>query len=74
MAADQPYEHFDDPVALLERWEGAGGSWRVLGWRGDTVTISMLQCDGSTEADRLRSADPGLARYLAGRSSSDNAR
>lgn len=71
MAADQVFERADDPVGLLNRWEGAGGTWRVIGWRGDSVTISLLQCDGGTEADRLTSADPGLARYLAGRSRSE---
>lgn len=74
MTADQTSRSDDDPVTLLDRWEGAGGSWRVLTWRGDVVTISLLQCDGGTEADRLTSADPGLARYLAGRSCSEDAR
>ncbi len=68
MTADQTSRPHDDPVTLLDRWEAPGGSWRVLTWRGDVVTISLLQCDGGTEADRLVSADPGLARYLAGRS------
>lgn len=71
MTADRSCERVEDPMAALERWEGAGGTWRVIGWRGDAVTISLLQCDGGTEADRVTSADPGLARYLAGRSSSD---
>ncbi len=69
MTADQLGERVDNPMAALERWEGAGGTWRVLGWRGDIVTIGLLQCDGGAEADRLTSADPELVRYLAGRSS-----
>ncbi len=74
MAADQPSGRTQDPAAVLERWEGAGGTWRVIGRRGDEVTISLLQCDGGTEAERLASADPGLARYIAGRSSSEETR
>ena len=73
MTADQAPVPGDDLVALLDRWEGAGGTWRVLARHGDLVTIALLQCDGGSEADPLTSADPGLARYLAGRSSSEEA-
>lgn len=66
MTQDQHAQRVADPSEILERWEGAGGTWRVLGRRGDTVTISLCQCDGATEADRFTCAGPGLARYLAG--------
>ena len=62
----------DDPVAVLSRWEAAGAVWRVIGRRGDEVTISLCQCDGGEEVGRLTSADPRLVRYLAGRSASDD--
>ncbi len=64
----------NDPVAILERWEAAGGTWRVLGRRDDAVTISLCQCDGGAEADRFTSNSPEVARYLAGRTRSDDLR
>lgn len=72
-----PEEHrpklIEDPVAVMERWEGAGGAWRVIGHRNDAITISLCQCDGDAEADRFTSTEPELARYLAGRTRSDEA-
>ncbi len=62
----------EDPVAVLSRWEAAGAVWRVLDRDGDTVTVSLCQCDGGEEVGRLTSADPRLTRYLAGRSRSDD--
>ena len=62
----------EDPVAVLARWEAAGAVWRVVGRDGDTVTISLCQCDGGTEVGRLTSTDPRLDGYLAGRTSSDD--
>ncbi|MGB3829432.1 MAG: hypothetical protein WA962_11730 [Ornithinimicrobium sp.] len=62
----------EDPVAILDRWEAAGGIWRVVGRRGDAVTVSLRQCDGDTEADRFTSTSPDLDRYLLGRAGSDD--
>lgn len=74
MVMDQPGKHTDDAVAVLERWQGAGGTWRVINQHRDVVTVSLLQCDAETEADRLVSASPDLRRYLDGRSSSEDTR
>lgn len=57
-------------VARLRRWEEAGGVWRVGVHGGDGLTIGLYRCDGGEEVDRIVSADPGLARFLAGRTSS----
>ncbi|WTW92676.1 hypothetical protein OG216_04470 [Streptomycetaceae bacterium NBC_01309] len=53
------------PVAVLRRWEEAGGVWRVVAAkRGDGVTVALCRCDGGEEADRLTSADPDLVAYV----------
>ena len=62
----------DDPVAVLSRWEAAGAVWQVVARDGDTVTVSLRQCDGGAEVGRLTSADPRLSGYLAGRTRSDD--
>ena len=58
-------------VDLLRRWENAGGVWRVLGQDHRAVTVALYRCDGGEEADRFVSADPQVAQFLAGRTSSD---
>ena len=59
-----------DFVALLRRWEGAGGLWRVLGRAGGSVTVGLYRCDGGEETDRFVASDPRLTQFLAGRTSS----
>ena len=61
-----------DFVALLRRWEDAGGLWRVLRRAGDSVTVGLYRCDGGEETDRFVAADAQLARFLAGRTSSQD--
>jgi len=58
------------PATLLQHWEESGGIWRILGARGDELTVSLCQCTGGEEVDRLVSADPDLRTYVAGRLSS----
>lgn len=57
----------DDPVAVLRRWEDAGGMWRVLTSRAGEITVGLFRCDGGEQVDEVRSATPGFAVYLAGR-------
>lgn len=52
---------------MLERWEAAGAVWRVIARRGGAVTVSLCQCDGGAEVQRLTSTDPRLEAFLAGR-------
>ncbi|MGB8404429.1 MAG: hypothetical protein WCE30_10230 [Mycobacterium sp.] len=41
----------DDPVAVLQRWEIAGGSWRVIGHSDHEVTVGLFRCDGGEQVD-----------------------
>jgi hypothetical protein len=61
-----------DFVALLRRWEDAGGLWRVLGRAGGSVTVGLYRCDGGEETDRFVATDPRLTQFLAGRTSNQN--
>jgi uncharacterized protein len=61
-----------DFVAVLRRWEDAGGVWRVLGQDRDAVTVGLYRCDDGEEADRFVASDPELAEFLAGRMSSQD--
>jgi uncharacterized protein len=62
-----------DVVALLRRWQDAGGVWRVLGQEAGAVTVGLYRCDDGEEADRFRAEDdPRLAQFLAGRTSSED--
>jgi uncharacterized protein len=65
-------ERSPDVVASLQRWENAGGVWRVLGQDRGAVTVALYRCDGGEEADRFTSSDPRLAQLLAGRTSSQD--
>jgi hypothetical protein len=60
-----------DAVAVLRRWEDAGGLWRVLARQGSGVTVGLFRCDGGEEIDRLVADDPRLSDFLAGRSTSE---
>ena len=61
-----------DFVAVLRRWEDAGGVWRVLGRDADAVTVGLYRCDGGEETDRFVASDPRLAEFLARRTSSED--
>ncbi|WP_019929144.1 hypothetical protein [Nocardia sp. BMG111209] len=61
-----------DPVAILSRWTEAGAIWRVLGRRGDRVTVALYPCTGGEEVDRFTSDDPELLAFLGDRRGSDD--
>jgi hypothetical protein len=61
-----------DFVAKLRRWEDAGGVWRVLSHDRDAITVGLYRCDDGEEADRFVAADPQLAEFVAGRTSSQD--
>ncbi|BCK55586.1 hypothetical protein [Nocardia wallacei] len=61
-----------DAVAVLERWTGSGGIWRVLSRRPGQIVVGLYDCAGGTEVDRLTSDDPALRRYLGDRASSED--
>jgi hypothetical protein len=62
----------DDMVAVLQRWTDAGATWRVLSRTDSGVEISLRTCGADEEVDRLRSSDPAVLDYLAGRWASDD--
>jgi hypothetical protein len=64
-------EREPDYVALLRRWEDAGGLWRVLSRDAGGVTVGLYRCDGGEETDRFLADDPGLAQFLGERMSSE---
>lgn len=59
------------PLETLERWELHGAVWRTtsLGQRG--AVVALLTCHGEL-VDEVRSDDPELLRYLAGRPTSED--
>jgi uncharacterized protein len=61
-----------DSVGALRRWEDAGGVWRVLSQDRDAITFGLYRCDDGEEVDRFVATDPGLAQFLAGRTSSQD--
>ncbi|BBZ53159.1 hypothetical protein [Mycolicibacterium phocaicum] len=58
----------DDPVDILQRWELAGGVWRIIG-RGHELTIGLFQCDGGERVDVIRSGDAALHAFVGDRES-----
>ncbi len=58
-------------VGRLRRWEGAGGTWQVLGRTPGDVVVALLTCDAGEEVDRLHSTDPALRDYIGDRRRSD---
>jgi uncharacterized protein len=59
-----------DLVAVLRRWEEAGGLWRVLGQNREAITLGLYRCDDGEEIDRFVATDPRVEQFLAGRTSS----
>lgn len=56
-----------DVVAVLERWQQFGGTWRVTSCAAGQVTISLCRCDGGEEQERITTADPSVMAWLDGR-------
>ncbi len=61
-----------DRVADLQRWQDSGAHWRVLTRTLDSLTISLLRCDGGEEVDRFTSSDPRLLEFVGTRTASDD--
>ncbi|QCV94703.1 hypothetical protein [Acidipropionibacterium acidipropionici] len=45
------------PPAVL-RWEGLGGTWRVLSVGEGSATVALCRCDGGEVAERLTLTEP----------------
>lgn len=48
----------------LLRWEGAGGTWRILTELDGSVMVSLCRCDGGEEADRFTTDDADVLEYV----------
>ncbi len=48
----------------LLRWEGAGGTWRILAELDGSVMVSLCRCDGGEEADRFTTSDSDVLEYV----------
>lgn len=60
----------ESPIAVLIRWEEAGAVWRTRSLGADRAVVALCACTGE-QVDELRSDDPALLAYLAGRRRSD---
>lgn len=60
----------ETPVAVLERWEAAGGIWRTRSLSEDAAEVDLCTCHGEP-VERIESADRELLAYLARRPRSD---
>ena len=58
----------------LRRWEGAGGTWRVVTRRADTVTVALCRCGGGEEVDRFTTVDPAAIGHVGERETSEDPR
>lgn len=46
------------PPAAVLRWEGLGGTWRVLSVGEGSATVALCRCDGGEVAERLTLTEP----------------
>lgn len=60
-----------DMIAVLERWESAGGMWRVLTRSEAWVTVGLFSCDGGEQMSRVTGRTVDLDPFLARRSERD---
>lgn len=47
----------------LLRWVAAGGTWEVVGYQRDAVTVALLPCTGEQEMGRLTSSEPDVVEF-----------
>jgi hypothetical protein len=62
-----------DPLAVLQRWEQSGGTWRVVLRTPERLEFDLLTCDAGEVMQRLTAAPPSAAleEHLSGREASD---
>lgn len=51
------------PPEAVERWETAGGTWRVAAVGEGSALVELLRCDGGECVERLSLADPREVRW-----------
>ena len=60
-----------DLIAVLDRWQSAGGLWRVLTRSEAWVTVGLFSCDGGEQMSLVTGRAVDLDPYLACRSECD---
>lgn len=53
-----------DDLEQLLRWEGAGGTWRLLARDAEAVDLELLTCGRDEVMGRLRSRAPDLVAHV----------
>jgi hypothetical protein len=48
----------DRPLDVLRRWEGSGGTWRVVVRTPDRLVLELATCDAGEVMGRLETAPP----------------
>jgi hypothetical protein len=59
------------PLAVLQRWEASGGTWRTRRLAPGYAEVVLCTCHGEP-VEELRSDDPALLEHLARRPSSED--
>jgi hypothetical protein len=54
----------EDLESLL-RWEGAGGTWEMVGIRGGCIELNLLTCGRDEVMGRLCSYEPDVREYVS---------
>lgn len=53
-----------EPLAILQRWEDSGGTWRLVSDDGDAVVLELLTCTGGEVMGHLRSHNPTVLTHV----------
>jgi hypothetical protein len=61
-----------EDLVRLERWQDAGGTWRVVARAPRAITVALCRCDAGEEVDRFRSDSAELIAYVGERDSSED--
>ena len=54
----------EESLAILQRWENSGGTWRLVSHDGDAVVLELLTCSGGAVMGHLRSDDPTVLAHV----------
>jgi hypothetical protein len=59
----------ESALAVLQRWEDAGGHWVVVHRAPGRIVLSLQRCDGGEEVQRLSASDLEVMAYVGARTS-----
>ena len=54
----------EESLAILQRWENSGGTWRLVSNDCDAVVLELLTCSGGEVMGHLRSDDPTVLAHV----------